>query len=158
MGHYVLHHIAKGMVLGALSLLVLLWFGYRVLGWTLGRWGARWSIRGVDDWASLPVLWLWLSVFTFLASPISNAISRHFEHEADRFGLEVTRGVIPDSSQVAARAFQVLGEQDLANPRPNPFIVFWVYSHPPIPARIQFALHYDPWAPGHHPRYVGAPH
>ena len=157
MGHYVLHHIVKGMLIGAAGLLVLLWLGDLALGWTLRRWGARWSIRGMDDWASLPALWLCLSIMTFLASPISNAVSRHFEHQADTFGLEVIHGVIPDSSQVAARAFQVLGEQDLSNPRPNPFIVFWLYSHPPIPARIQFALHYDPWAPGHHPRYVDAP-
>ncbi|HVB99814.1 MAG TPA: M48 family metallopeptidase [Candidatus Dormibacteraeota bacterium] len=157
MGHYVLHHIFQGMLIGALGLLVLFRLGYLALGWTLRRWGARWSIRAVDDWASLPVLWLWLSIFIFLASPMNNAVSRHFEHQADTFGLEVVHGVIPDSSQVAARAFQILGEQDLSNPRPNPFIVFWLYSHPPIPARVQFALHYDPWAPGRHPRYVGAP-
>ncbi|HVB35425.1 MAG TPA: M48 family metallopeptidase [Patescibacteria group bacterium] len=155
MGHYVLNHIAEGMLIGALGLLVLFQLGYLALGWTLGRWGARWAIRGAGDWASLPVLWLWLSLFMFLASPISSAVSRRFEHQADTFGLEVIHGVIPDSSQVAARAFQILGQQDLSNPRPNPFIVFWLYSHPPIPARIQFALHYDPWAPGHHPRYIG---
>jgi STE24 endopeptidase len=97
---------------------------------------------------------LWLSIFSFVASPISNHVSRYFEHEADRFGLEVTHGIIPDSSQNAARAFQILGEVDLANPKPSPFIVFWLYSHPPISERVQFALHYDPWAAGHHPRYV----
>jgi STE24 endopeptidase len=157
MGHYVLHHILKGMAIGGLCLLVLFWLGYQALGWTLRRWGGRWSIRGVDDWASLPALWLWLTIIMFLASPLVSVVSRHFEHQADTFGLEVTHGIIPNSSQVAAHAFQVLGEQDLSNPRPNPFIVFWLYSHPPIPARIQFALHYDPWAPGHHPRYIDWP-
>ncbi len=154
LGHYVLHHVVWGMALGALGLLVLLRLGYQALGWTIARWGGRWAIRGVDDWASLPVLWLWLSVFAFISAPISNAVSRHFEHEADRFGLEVTHGVIPDSSQNAARAFQVLGEDNLSNPHSNPFIVFWLYNHPPISERVQFALHYDPWAPGRHPRYV----
>lgn len=154
LGHYVLHHVLWGMFFGALGLLVLLWLGYRALRWTLARWGGRWAIRGVDDWASLPVLWLWLSIFSFISAPVSNAVSRHFEHEADRFGLEVTHGVIPDSSQNAARAFQVLGEDDLSDPHPSPFIVFWLYNHPPISQRVQFALHYDPWAPGHHPRYV----
>ncbi len=154
MGHYVLHHIIWGMLIGAVGLLVLLWLGFHALLWSLRRWGGVWSIRGPGDWASLPVLWLWLSIFSFLAAPATSAVSRHFEHQADRFGLEVTHGVIPDSSQNAARAFQVLGEVDLSNPRPNPFIVFWLYNHPPIPQRIQFALHYDPWAPGRHPRYV----
>ena len=154
MGHYVLHHVVWGMLIGAIGLLILLWLGYRVLLWSLDRWGGRWGVRGVDDWASLPVLWLWLSIFSFVSAPISNHVSRHFEHEADRFGLEVTHGITPDSSQVAAHAFQILGEVDLANPHPSPFIVFWLYSHPPNSERVQFALHYDPWAAGHHPRYV----
>lgn len=154
MGHYVLNHVIWGMLIGAIGLLVLLWLGYRVLLWSLDRWGGRWAIRGVGDWASLPVLMLWLSIFSFVASPISNAVSRHFEHEADRYGLEVIHGIVPDSPQVAAHAFQILGEVDLANPNPSRFIVFWLYNHPPISQRVQFALHYDPWAPGHHPRYV----
>jgi STE24 endopeptidase len=140
--------------MAAVSLLVLLWLGYRVFGWSLRRWGGRWAIRGVDDWASFPVLLLWLSIFSFAASPIFNGFSRHLEHEADRYGLEVTHGMVPNSPQNAARAFQILGEVNLAEPHPNPFIVFWLYNHPPISDRVQFALHYDPWAEGQHPRYV----
>lgn len=154
MGHYVLHHVLWGMLFGAVSLLVLLWLGYRALAWSLRRWGPRLAVRGVDDWAALPVLLLWFSIFSFVAAPLTNGISRHFEHEADRYGLEVTHGLIPDSSQNAAQAFQILGQVDLAEPHPNSFIVFWLYNHPPISERVQFALHYDPWAPGHHPRYV----
>ncbi|HEV2388567.1 MAG TPA: M48 family metallopeptidase [Candidatus Acidoferrales bacterium] len=154
MGHYVLHHVAWGLALGAAALLVFLRLGYQALGWSLRRWGTRWAIRGVEDWASLPALLLWLSIFGFLASPLTNGVSRHFEHEADRFGLEVTHGIIPNSSQVAARAFQILGEVDLADPHPSPLIKFWLYNHPPVDERVQFALHYDPWAPGRHPRYI----
>ena len=62
--------------------------------------------------------------------------------------------MVANSPQNAARAFQILGEVNLADPQPSPFIVFWLYNHPAIPDRIQFALHYDPWAPGHQPRYV----
>ncbi len=154
MGHYVLHHVVWGMLIGAAALLGLLWLCSGALRWSLRRWGARWAIRDANDGASLGVLWLWISIFLFLGSPLSNAVSRHFEHEADRYGLEVTHGIVPDSAQNAARAFQVLGEDDLSNPHPSPFIVFWLYSHPPISARVQFALHYDPWGPGRHPRYV----
>src|SRR2546422_4685316 len=46
----------------------------------------------------------------------------------------------PDSGQVAAQAFQILGDVDLANPEPNPVDEFLFYSHPSIPDRIQFAL------------------
>jgi Zn-dependent protease with chaperone function len=89
---------------------------------------------------------LLLSVFTFAVNPITSAVSRHFEHQADQYGLEVIHGLTPDSGQVAAQSFQILGEVDLADPSPNPVDVLLFYSHPTIPARIRFALTYNPWA------------
>jgi STE24 endopeptidase len=147
-GHYVLQHVYKLLGFFALLLLILLYLGYRMMGWVQARWGTGWAIRGVDDWASLPALLLLLSVFLFVANPVASAFSRYVEHQADQFGLEVTHGLTPDSSQVAAQAFQILGEVDLANPEPNPLDVFLFYSHPPIGDRVQFSLTYDPWAKG----------
>jgi len=40
------------------------------------------------------------------------------EHAADVYGLEVIHGIVPDSAEVAAHAFQVLGEIDLSDPNP----------------------------------------
>jgi STE24 endopeptidase len=155
MGHYVLRHIAKGIVLGAIFFLILFYLGYRSMrGWVLGRWGQKWAIHGIDDWASLPVLLLLLSVFSFVANPITSAASRYFEHQADQYGLEVTHGLTPDSAQVAAQSFQILGEVDLSNPKPNPLDVFLFYSHPPVADRIRFALTYNPWANGGHGEFV----
>ena len=154
MGHYVLRHIPKLLAFAALLLLVLFYLGNRTIGWALSKGGAAWGIRGLDDWASLPVLLLLLSVFSFIANPVGSAFSRHYEHQADQYGLEVTHGLTPDSGQVAAQAFQVLGEVDLADPEPNPVDVFLFYSHPAIPDRIQFSLHYDPWAKGEQPEFV----
>jgi len=108
----------------------------------------------LDDWASLPVLLFLLSFFLFLASPVSNAFSRHLEHQADQYGLEVTHGLTPDSGQQAAQAFQVLGEVDLADPDPNPVNVFLFYGHPSISNRIRFSLRYDPWSKGGHGEFV----
>ncbi|MFZ3217169.1 MAG: M48 family metallopeptidase [Candidatus Acidiferrales bacterium] len=154
MGHYVLGHIWKGMLFGALFLFVLFYFGFRTIGWLLRRWGAEWGIRGVDDWASLPALLLLLSIYSFIAGPISSTFSRYLEHQADQYGLEVTHGLTPDSAQIAAQSFQILGEVDLSDPAPNALNVFMFYSHPPIPDRIQFALHYDPWDKGKQPEFV----
>ncbi|MGO9588808.1 MAG: M48 family metallopeptidase [Candidatus Acidiferrales bacterium] len=154
MGHYVLEHIPKGIALAAIFFLILFYLGYRSIGWVLTRWGEKWGIRGVDDWASLPALLLLLSVFSFVANPITSAASRYFEHQADQYGLEVTHGLTPDSGQVAAQAFEVLGKVDLSDPAPNPVDVFLFYSHPPIPDRIHFALTYDPWANGGHGEFV----
>jgi Zn-dependent protease with chaperone function len=154
MGHYVLRHIPKLLTFFAALLLVLFYLGFRCIGWLLARWGGVWEIRGVDDWASLPALLLLLSVFSFVASPVGSMVSRHYEHQADVYGLEVTHGLTPDSGQVAAQAFQVLGDVDLADPEPNPVDVFLFYSHPPIPDRIQFCLTYDPWSKGKQPEFV----
>jgi hypothetical protein len=49
---------------------------------------------------------------------------------------------------VAAQAFQVLGEVDLADPDPNPWRYSLYYDHPTISDRIRFALTYDPWSQG----------
>jgi Zn-dependent protease with chaperone function len=108
----------------------------------------------VDDWASLPVLLLFLSVFNFLGSPAFNAFSRYLEHQADIYGLEVIHGLVPDSAQVAAQSFQVSGEIDLDDPDPSPLVEFWLFSHPSTKERIDFALHYDPWSKGLPPQFV----
>lgn len=147
-GHYVLHHIPKEVALLAAFFFLIFYLGYRCIGWVLARWGGKWDIRGLDDWASLPALMLLLSIFGFVANPATNAISRHYEHQADQYGLEVTHGLTPDSGQVAAQAFQVLGDVDLADPEPNPVNVFLFYSHPSVPDRIRFSLTYDPWSKG----------
>ena len=154
MGHYVIGHIRQLILFGAVLLFVLLYLGYRTLGGLLARWGAGWGVRGPDDWASLPALLLLLSIFSFLASPVTNTFSRHVEHEADIYGLEVTHGLFPNAREVAAHAFQVLGEVDLADPDPSPFIKFWLYSHPSINERVIFAHTYDPWGKGESPQFV----
>jgi Zn-dependent protease with chaperone function len=154
MGHYVLLHVPKGIAFIAGLLLLFLYLGYRLIGWVLARWGNKWAIRGLEDWASLPALLLLLSIFSFAANPVVNAFSRHQEHQADQYGLEVTHGLTPDSDQVAAQAFQRLGEVDLADPDPNPVDVFLFYDHPTMPDRVQFALTYDPWATGQSGEFV----
>ncbi|HXZ40661.1 MAG TPA: M48 family metallopeptidase [Terriglobales bacterium] len=153
-GHYVLQHIPKLLITFAVLLLIFYYLGYRTIGWVLARWGSGSAVRGLDDWASLPALLFLLSVFSFVASPLSSTISRHYEHQADQYGLEVTHGLTPDSGQVAAQAFQVLGEVGLSDPDPNPVQVFLFYDHPSIPDRIRFCLTYDPWANGGHGEFV----
>ena len=153
-GHYVLHHILKEFVWIELIALGLIALGFVAIKRLIGRFGARTGIEGEGDLASLPVMLLVLTTLSFLASPATNAVSRHYEHQADQFALEVTYGVVPDPNAAEARAFQVLGEQDLADPAPNPFIVFWLYGHPPIDQRIRFAMSYRPWAEGKPMQFV----
>jgi STE24 endopeptidase len=95
-----------------------------------------------------------MEVLMFIASPVENGFSRMQEHAADVYGLEVIHGIVPNSEQVAAHAFQVLGEIDLSDPNPSPLITFWLYSHPPLAERLVFAHNYDPWSKGESPKYV----
>lgn len=145
MGHYVLNHVYQGLVFGALLMLAGFWLGRRMVMAMLARWGAKLGIRGIGDLAALPVFMLTLSLLTFTGEPVGNAFSRHIEHQADIYGLEVTHGLFPDSDQVAAASFEKLGQKSYDYPTPNRLLVFWAYSHPPIADRVQFALHYDPW-------------
>ena len=154
MGHYVLGHVRAGILFACVVLLFFLYLAYRLLHWMLVRWGETWAIRGPDDLASLPVLLLLLSVFGFLFTPISNVYSRHLEHQADQYGLEVIHGLIPDAPVVAAHAFQILGEVDLEEPNPSPAVKIWFYNHPPLDERMRFAQTYDPWSQGRAPEFV----
>jgi len=154
LGHYVLGHVWKGFLFAAALMLIGFYALFRALHWALGRWGGDWRIYGPEDWASFAVLLLLVEIGMFLVSPVANGFSRMQEHAADVYGLEVTHGIIPDSSEVAAQSFQVLGEVDLADPNPSEFITFWLYSHPPLAERLVFAHSYDPWSKGESPKYV----
>jgi STE24 endopeptidase len=154
MGHYVLGHVRNGILFSCGVLLIFLYLAYRILQRMLARWGESWGIRGADDLASLPVLILLATVFGFLFTPVSNAYSRHLEHQADQYGLEVIHGLVPNAPVVAAHAFQVLGEVDLEEPNPSPAAKFWFYNHPPLDERMRFAQTYDPWSQGRAPEFV----
>jgi Zn-dependent protease with chaperone function len=154
LGHYVLGHVWKGFLFGAAGLLVTMYLIFRGLHWMLGRWGHDWRLYGLEDWASLAAFLFLLQLVMFFASPVVNGISRMQEHAADVYGLEVIHGIVPNSEEVAAHAFQILGEVDLEDPNPPAFITFWLYSHPPLAERLVFAYSYDPWRKGEPPRYV----
>jgi Zn-dependent protease with chaperone function len=140
MGHYVLHHIYLGLAYTALLLFAGLWLTQRLAQAAIDRFGPRWQIRTTGEWSSLPLLFVLAGLLSFFGEPLANTFSRWEEHQADIYGLKVTRPVTSDAGQVAAQSFQVLGEKSYSYPNPSPFLVFWSYSHPPITRRILFAL------------------
>jgi STE24 endopeptidase len=152
MGHYVMRHNLLQLAMLCALMLVVLFVSFHAIRWMLARWGKRWSIRGVDDWASMPLMMLTVAVFTFATEPLRNSFQRMLEHQADVYGLEVIHGIVPDSSQAAARALQRLN--NLADPNPSRLIVIWLYDHPPGAERVRFALEYDPWTRGEARRYI----
>jgi STE24 endopeptidase len=153
-GHYKLGHIRDRFIFFAALLLVAFYAGFRGMHWALDRWATEWKIYGPEDWASSALFLLILQVVIFAASPVINGFNRMQEHNADVYGLEVIHGIVPDSQEAAAHAFQVMGEIDLSDPNPPAFIRFWLYSHPPVAERLVFAHTYDPWSKGQLPKYV----
>jgi STE24 endopeptidase len=154
MGHYVLNHIYKGLAFFAAMSFAGFWLGRKIVVAMLARRGEKWRIRSINDLAVLPMFLLVLALLTLVSEPIESAFSRHLEHQADIYGLEVTHGLFPDNREVAAASFQKLGEKSYDYPTPNRFLVFWSYDHPTIQQRIRFALRYDPWDTPSGPKYV----
>jgi Zn-dependent protease with chaperone function len=140
MGHYVLGHVARSIVLSAVLTLIGLflvdWCGRRLLA----RYFKRLGIDGLADVASLPLLLMLLEVAMLVLSPAALAYSRIQEREADKFALELTH-----DNHAGAHSFLKLMEENLSNPRPGPIYKFFRSSHPSIGERIDFCNSYRPW-------------
>jgi len=143
MGHYKLAHIWKGIVLAALGSFALLWLAARIANWAVRRFGDAWGFHELHDIASLPLLLGIILALNFVAEPISNAVSRRIETEADVFGLEITH-----DNDAAARAFLKLGAENKSNPDPPSWIRLALYTHPTLADRVRLALDYRPWEQG----------
>ncbi|HEY1902323.1 MAG TPA: M48 family metallopeptidase [Terracidiphilus sp.] len=162
-GHYVLNHIPKMLAIGGTGLFFIYWACAGIAARLGRRFGARWRLQAQGQSASGPaalstragfvVLIFTVSLAGFILTPVINGMSRHFEHEADVYGQEAVHGLVPDPQKTAVAAFNALGEAWLEDPDPNPFIEFWLYDHPSVKNRANFAAHYDPWADGGHGEY-----
>jgi Zn-dependent protease with chaperone function len=56
-------------------------------------------------------------------------------------------------NDAGARSFLKLGSQNRSDPEPPAWVVFLLYTHPPLMERIRFALDYRPWEVGGPNRY-----
>jgi Zn-dependent protease with chaperone function len=150
MGHYVLHHIRDTIIVISLLTLLGLWFVHRTSGYLIRKYQSRFGFDRLSDVASVPLLGLLFGLVMFVATPVMNGYSRYHEHEADRFGLEITH-----NNYAGAAAFVKLQKENLANPRPGALYVFLRADHPPIGARVDFMNSYKPWESGQPLQYGG---
>jgi len=121
----------------------------------LARWHGRFGFSDLADPASLPLLLFGLSFVILAVTPLFMAVQRDIEHEADRFGLEITR-----NNDAAAGAFVKLGTETLGLPDPGWLERTFRMSHPSLADRITFANDYHPWADGQplvYGAYIKAP-
>jgi STE24 endopeptidase len=148
MGHFVLHHTIAIIVASTILVTGSLYVVHRLAGTLIARFGSNFGFSQLSDVASFPLL-LWLgTMVSLITTPAVLAFSRHQEHEADRFALELTR-----DNHAAATTFVRLQEENLSVPRPGPIFTFWRASHPSLGDRVDFANSYRPWAEGHGLRY-----
>lgn len=143
MGHYRLAHLWKGIgFLAALGFGLFLLSGV-LMRRALARFGSRWGFHQLHDLASLPLFAAALSLVLLVAQPLTNAVSRAMEHEADVFALEITH-----ANDAAARAFIQLASQNRSNPEPSAVVEILEYTHPSLIERVRLAMTYRPWEEG----------
>ncbi len=148
MGHYALNHVVKGILCLAALTFVALYGIHRMSSVCINRYRARFGFDGLADMASLPLMVLLLNLFSLVLTPVGFAYSRHLEHEADRFGLELTH-----FNHSAATGFTRLQEENLSVPRPGWFFKVWRGTHPSVGERIDFFNSYKPWETGEPSKY-----
>jgi len=153
MGHYVLNH---GMKL-TINFGLLLAVGFAFVAWgfnrALSRWGTNWGVRDVGDTAGLPLFAALLSIFFFVATPVSNGIIRVHETEADNYGINVSRQ--PDGF---ARVAMRLSEYRKISPGSVERLIF--YHHPSGYDRVHMSMlwksqHQESKPVGHELRVAG---
>jgi Zn-dependent protease with chaperone function len=143
MGHYVLGHVWKLIIVLSLTILGMTYAVHRLSGALIRRHAARFGFTELGDVASLPLVLVLVGLISLVTDPLTLAVSRHFEHEADRFAAEITR-----DNHAAATAFVILQQENLAVPRPGRFYTWFRASHPPVGDRIDFFNEYRPWESG----------
>jgi STE24 endopeptidase len=133
MGHYVMDHMTRLILLGGLVTLVAFAFMHWGFIFAADLFGGQWQVRRVDDLAGLPLLVALGTLFFFLATPVTNTITRTTEHQADIFGLDAVRK--PDAF---ATAMLKLSTYRKLTPGKWEEIVF--YDHPSGQTRIHDAM------------------
>jgi STE24 endopeptidase len=133
MGHYVLNHIYKMITFFLIVVVVAFAFLRWGVDWALARWGSAWRVRGIGDPAVLPLVVLVVSIFFFVATPLTNTYSRVQEAEADIFGINASAQ--PDGM---AQAAVHLAEYRKMSPGPLEEWIF--FDHPSGRNRIHAAM------------------
>lgn len=127
LGHYKHKHILVGMAVGMVSTFVGLYITAQLYALSLTWFG----FSSITDFAALPLLGLWLSIFGLVTSPLGNMLSRKHEREADRYAVQTT-----GKATAFVSALRKLATTNLADPEPHPVVEFLFYSHPSIARRI----------------------
>ena len=130
-GHHRYQHIWKNIGIGAFQQLLV----FFVIHWLM-KWMFPQFLSSTQSNLSLfPVFAVMLGGLSgFLFAPLSNALSRSFERQADGYALASIEDYRPFMSALAG-----LANRNLANAYPAGWVKFLYYSHPPIGERLKMA-------------------
>jgi STE24 endopeptidase len=111
--------------------LVVLYFTYMIVNWPPLY--SAFGLKQTPVYAGLLLVSLYLSCAGFFLSPISAAIMRRYEREADKMARDLVR-----TSKPMINALKRLSKDNLTNLHPHPMYVWFYYSHPPLIERIEY--------------------
>jgi STE24 endopeptidase len=116
------------MALGTVSSFLGLYLTALLYESSLGWFG----FTSIHQIAALPLLALWLGVYSLITSPLTNIVSRSHERAADRFAIRLT-----GNAEAFGNALRKLAAINLADVSPHPAVEFLFHSHPSIEKRIR---------------------
>jgi STE24 endopeptidase len=140
-GHYRLHHVAWGMMVGFLELAV----GVTALAVLVGspQLYAAFGVQQASVYAGVLLAGVFIGPFSSLASIPTLSLSRRHEHEADAYAARTSGG-----PGALVRALKKLAADSLSHLTPAPLYVLLNYSHPPTVTRVRALLagkEGEPW-------------
>ena len=144
MGHYVLNHIWKVLAVFSVLIAGLLYVVHRPAGAVIARHQAAVWVHASSPTSPRCRSSCCSSAWRSSSSaPWLLGITRHFEHEADRFGLEITR-----ANRQAALSFVRFSRTIWRIRGRTGSCGCSAQSHPTLAERIEFANSYRPWETG----------
>jgi STE24 endopeptidase len=133
MGHYVLNHVQKMVIGFAFVFGICFWIASLVVPGIIARWGAGWSLRGIDDVAAWPVYSIVITLLILAMTPVQNNLIRANESAADSFGLDVSKE--PDGFAQAAMKLS-----EYRKIEPGAIEEFLFYDHPSGRTRVRMSM------------------
>ena len=130
LGHHVRNDVWKMMFVQA----VLIFVSFFVIDLALVAWTGTLGLRGIADIAGLPLVLIVGVGVSLVALPAANWLSRKAETAADLYALNLT-----GMRDQFISAMNKLGDQNMAQKRPNAVGEFIFHSHPSIQHRIERA-------------------
>ena len=128
LGHYKLGHIRKTLI----SSLVFGFLGFYILN-EIFKSDNFFIAHGLDNltvYSKFLMFYLVIGSYTFFTKPITSALSRKREFEADDFSFQFTDGEHMISGLLK------LTKDNASNLTPDPLYSSYYYSHPPIAERV----------------------